>query len=103
MLFNKKNKEPKNVPINELSFLTDEAKKSFEILEIKETSQLRNKEADNFYLDYCVESGGVADRSILYEMRATVYFANTVKPDEKKLRWWYWKDTNIQNEELFDD
>lgn len=103
MLFKKKNKEPKSELIADLSFLTDEAKEAFRVLEIKETSQLRGKEADNFYLDYCVESGGVADRSILYEMRAAVYFADTAKPDEKKLRWWYWKDTNTQNEELFND
>ena len=39
---------------------------------------------------------------ILYEMRAAVYFANTVKPDEKKLRWWFWKDT-IANQDLDED
>lgn len=103
MLFKKKNKTPKNYQIDELKFLTDEAKEAFRILEIAETSQLIGKEADNFYLDYCVESGGVADKVILYEMRAAVYFANTPKPDEKKLRWWYWKDTNKENEELFSD
>ena len=93
MLFKRKPKEPKNVRIADLPFLTAEAKEAFRVLEIEETAQLRGKEADNFYLDYCVESGGVADRVILYEMRAAVYFADTAKPDEKKLRWWYWKDT----------
>lgn len=103
MLFKRKPKEPKNVLIDELNFLTDEAKEAFRVLELTETSQLVGKEADNFYLDYCVESGDVADKVILYEMRAAVYFANTPKPDEKKLRWWYWKDTNTDNEELFND
>ncbi len=103
MLFKRKPKEPKNVLIEELGFLTDEAKEAFRVLEITETAQLIGKEADNFYLDYCVESGDVADKVILYEMRAAVYFANTPKPDEKKLRWWYWKDTNTENEELFND
>ncbi len=93
MLFKRKNKEPKNEKIADLSFLTPEAKEAFKVLEVFETSQLIGKEADNFYLDYCVESGGVADRVILYEMRAAVYFAETAKPDEKKLRWWYWKDS----------
>lgn len=102
MLFKRKPKEPKNVKIADLTFLTPEAKEAFRVLEIEETAQLRDKEADNFYLDYCVESGGVADRVILYEMRAAVYFANTAKPDEKKLRWWFWKD-NIANNQDVDD
>ena len=101
MFFKRKVKTPKNYLIDDLKFLTDEAKEAFRVLEITETSQLIGKEADNFYLDYCVESGDVADRVILYEMRTAVYFANTPKPNEKKLRWWYWKDTNKDNEDLF--
>lgn len=103
MLFKRKNKQPKNVPIDELGFLTNEAKEAFRILEITETAQLVGKEADNFYLDFCVESGDVADRVILYEMRTAVYFANTAKPDEKKLRWWYWKDDNTEKEDYLSD
>lgn len=103
MFFRKKNKVPKSIPITELDFLSDEAKEAFRVLEISETSQLIGKEADSFYLDYCVEYGDVADRVILYEMRSAVYFANTEKPDIKKLRWWYWKDTNTTNEELYSD
>lgn len=105
MLFKKKDKAPKAVLIDSLEFLTPEAKEAFRVLEITSTEQLVGKEADNFYLDYCVESGGVADRVILYEMRAAVYFANTAKPDYKKLRWWYWKDTatNSNTEELYDE
>lgn len=103
MFFKRKDKTPKNYLIDDLKFLTDEAKEAFRALEITETSQLIGKEADNFYLDYCVESGDVADRVILYEMRTAVYFANTPKPDEKKLRWWYWKDTNKDKEDLFSD
>ncbi len=99
MLFFKKNKEPKTVKIADLDFLTPEAREAFRVLEIETTEQLRGKEADNFYLDYCVESGGVADRVILYEMRAAVYFANTAKPNPKKLRWWYWKDALVSSEE----
>lgn len=103
MFFKRKVKTPKNYLIDDLKFLTDEAKEAFRVLEITDTSQLIGKEADNFYLDYCVESGDVADRVILYEMRTAVYFANTPKPDEKKLRWWYWKDNNKDNEDLFSD
>lgn len=103
MFFKKKDKTPKNYRIDELSFLTDEAKEAFKLLEITETSQLIGKEGDNFYLDYCVESGDVADKVILYEMRTAVYFANTKKPDEKKLRWWYWKDSNTEKEDMLED
>ena len=103
MFFRKKDKTPKNFKIDELKFLSDEAKNAFNILEITETSQLVGKEGDNFYLDYCVESGDVADKVILYEMRTAVYFANTPKPDEKKLRWWDWKDNNKENEDLIEN
>ena len=103
MFFRKKDKTPKNFKIDELKFLSDEAKNAFNILEITETSQLVGKEGDNFYLDYCVESGDVADKVILYEMRTAVYFAKTPKPEEKKLRWWYWKDNNTENEDLIEN
>ena len=103
MLFSRKNKEPADVKISELKFISDEAKNAFRILEFETTSQLRGKQADNLYLDYCVESGSVADRAILYEMRCAVYFANTVKPEEKKLRWWEWKDENTDNTELYNE
>jgi len=105
MFFGKKDKKKKSVKIDELEFLTNEAKEAFRVLEIEETEQLVGKEGDNFYLDYCVESGGVADKVILYEMRAAVYFANTQKPDPKKLRWWYWKDTvtNSESTELYNE
>ena len=103
MFFKRKVKMPKNYLIDDLKFMTDEAKEAFRVLEITDTSQLIGKESDNFYLDYCVDSGDVADRVILYEMRTAVYFANTPKPDEKKLRWWYWKDNNKDNEDLFSD
>lgn len=99
MLFFKKNKTPADCSIDSLSFLSDEAKQAFKLLEIYRTSELVDKKADNLYLDLCVESGGVADRVILYEMRAAVYFSQTVKPDEKKLRWWYWKDSNTGHED----
>lgn len=103
MFFKKKAKTPAVVPIDSIDFLTEEAKEAFRVLEIPDTSYLQGKEGDTFYYDYCVESGGVVDKSILYEMRALAYFANTVKPDEKKLRWWYWKDTNPEKEELYDE
>ncbi|MBP9988362.1 MAG: hypothetical protein KBT46_02575, partial [Ruminococcus sp.] len=103
MLFKRKPKQPEIVKIDDLKFLTDEAKEAFRVLEIPDTSYLQGKEGDTFYYDYCVESGGVVDKSILYEMRAVAYFANTVKPDEKKLRWWYWKDTNTDNQEMYSD
>lgn len=98
-MFFKKNKAPKNEKIDDLTFLSPEVKEAFRVLEIEETQQLVGKQGDNFYLDYCVESGGVADKVILYEMRTAVYYANTPKPDEKKLRWWYWKDENKDNNE----
>ena len=43
MFFRKKDKTPKNFKIDELKFLSDEAKNAFNILEITETSQLVGK------------------------------------------------------------
>ncbi len=103
MLFSRRSKTPPNEKIEHLTFLSKEAKEAFRILEIADTYQLIGKEADNFYLDYCVESGGVADKVILYEMRTAVYYANTAKPDIKKLRWWYWKDSNSDNKDLYNE
>ena len=44
MFFRKKDKTPKNIKIDELKYLSDQAKNAFNILEITETSQLGGKE-----------------------------------------------------------
>lgn len=36
--------------------------------------------------------GVVQDRCLLYVFRCAVYFAETPRPDPKKLDWWAWKD-----------
>lgn len=36
--------------------------------------------------------GMTQDRCLLYVFRCAVYFAETPKPNPKKLDWWAWKD-----------
>ena len=38
------------------------------------------------------KAGMVQDRCLLYVFRCAVYFAETPKPQPKKLLWWNWKD-----------
>lgn len=36
--------------------------------------------------------GRGSDRCILYVYRMICYYANTLRPDKTKLKWWLWKD-----------
>ena len=98
MCFKKKSKTKASMPIDSLDFISAETKAALRVLDITETAQLVGKTGDDLHLDYSVESGGAADKVMLCEMRTAAYFANNLKPDPKKLRWWYWKDTTLETD-----
>jgi hypothetical protein len=59
---------------------------------IKSISDLKGKDPKTLYEKSNRYSGAVQDRCLLYVFRCAVYYANTKRPDSKKLKWWYWKD-----------
>jgi len=66
---------------------------------IKEVDQLKGKDPEQLYQLSNEFAGIVQDRCLLYVFRCAVYFANTKgqKQDERKLKWWNWKDKKSKN------
>ena len=53
---------------------------------------LKGKDPERLYAKSNAKAGMVQDRCLLYVFRCAVYFAETPKPQPKKLLWWNWKD-----------
>jgi nucleotidyltransferase/DNA polymerase involved in DNA repair len=58
----------------------------------RSVADLRNKNPEKLYTDFCKLRGQKIDRCMLYVFRCAVYFVSTAKPEAKKLKWWNWKD-----------
>lgn len=63
---------------------------------IRKISDLKNKNPMALYEKLNILTGVKHDVCMLYTFRCAVYFASTQKPNPKKLKWWYWKDTKYK-------
>ena len=54
--------------------------------------ELKNKNPEKMYTDFCRLKNTKVDRCMLYVFRCAVYFASNKKHDPKKLKWWNFKD-----------
>lgn len=59
---------------------------------IKSVRDLKGKSPDDLYHKSNQFAGAVQDRCLLYVFRCAVYYANTKKHNQEKLKWWNWKD-----------
>lgn len=64
---------------------------------IKNIADLKGKNPELLYNKSNQYAGCVQDRCLLYVFKCAVYFAETAvhKRDPEKLKWWYWKDKEI--------
>ncbi len=61
-------------------------------LGIKRIDDLKGKNPEKLYEDFCILRGQKIDRCMLYVFRCAVYFASNKEHDPEKLKWWNWKD-----------
>ncbi|NGX30659.1 MAG: hypothetical protein K940chlam8_00008 [Chlamydiae bacterium] len=54
--------------------------------------QLKGKDPQKLYDQFCKLKKQKVDRCVLYAFRLVVYFASHKKKDPKKLKWWAFKD-----------
>lgn len=54
--------------------------------------QLRDKDPEQLYIDFCRLKGMHIDRCMLYVFRCAVYFVSVSPHEPEKLNWWFWKD-----------
>jgi hypothetical protein len=65
-------------------------------LGITQVSDLRGGNAEALYKRLCEQRGTHIDRCALYVFRCAVYYASETAPDPQLLKWWNWKDANVQ-------
>ena len=63
-----------------------------ELLGIKQVSDLKGRDPERLYTDFCQKVGQKVDRCLLYTFRCAVYFASHQQHDPELLKWWNWKD-----------
>jgi hypothetical protein len=61
-------------------------------LGIRSISDLKNKDPEKLYLQFCALQDCHIDRCMLYVFRCAVYFASHTKHDPELMKWWNWKD-----------
>jgi pathogenicity locus Cdd1 protein len=61
-------------------------------LGVREVAELRGRNPEKLYADFCRRQGRHIDRCLLYVFRCAVYFASETKHDPELLKWWNWKD-----------
>ena len=65
---------------------------------IRNIVALKNKNPKTLYRKLNKRTGTIQDPCVLYTFRCAVYFASEQVHDVEKLKWWYWKD-NEYNEQ----
>jgi hypothetical protein len=58
-------------------------------------SELRGENPAEMFEKLRVMAGGHMDRCVLYVFRCAVYFAENKEHDPKLLKWWNWKDKEL--------
>lgn len=66
--------------------------RDLEDLGIRRVSDLAGRDPERLYQRLITLRGEHQDRCLLYVFRCAVYFAETRRPDPKRLLWWNWKD-----------
>lgn len=64
-------------------------------LGIRKVEDLRGKNPLELYQQLCGYQGVVVDRCMLYVFRCAIYYASTTSPDPDLLKWWNWKDREL--------
>ena len=101
MWFNKKKKSSKTEIIIQIPGIEPECAEALTELGYETVSQLKGKDAEEMYYELSIRRGAVIEKSVLYGFRCAIYFATVHTADPKKLHWWYWKDSDA-NEEITD-
>lgn len=59
-------------------------------------ADLKGLDPEKMYLDFQKMRGDSVDRCMLYVFRCAVYYASEKYHDPELLKWWNWKDRNLQ-------
>jgi len=63
-------------------------------LGIRRIADLKRKNPETLYRRLEQLTDSPQDRCVLYTFRCAVYFAQTPRPEPRRLLWWNWKDAS---------
>ena len=66
--------------------------RDFYNLGFRSPEELRDKDPEDLYLQFCTLRGMKIDRCMLYVFRCAVYYISNENHDPELLKWWNWKD-----------
>ena len=61
-------------------------------LNIRSIRDLKGRDAEELYEQFCDKSGTRIDRCLLYVFRCAIYYASRTRHNPELLKWWNWKD-----------
>jgi len=64
------------------------------LLGFRSVNEIKNKNPEKMYADYCKLLNQSIDKCLLYVFRCAVYFASNKNHSPELLLWWNWKDKN---------
>lgn len=90
MAVNKKNRRPDDLQV--IPGVGPSIAEDLSDLGFHRVQDLRGADPETMYRRLIDIRGTHIDRCVLYVFRCAVYYAETLNPDEEKLKWWNWKD-----------
>ncbi len=63
---------------------------------IQSVQDLKGHKPEQLYHKLCVHQGQQVDRCMLYVFRCAVYYASTSNPEPELLKWWNWKNRELE-------
>ncbi len=57
---------------------------------------LKARDPEDLYQKLCVQQGKQVDRCMLYVFRCAVYYASTKEREPELLKWWNWKNRELE-------
>lgn len=103
MFFFKSGSDKKTEIIDKIPGIEQSGMEAIKALGFSKVSELKMQDAEELYYKLCSMNGSVADKMLLYQLRCAIYYATVKTADAKKLHWWYWKDSDGNNNLLSDE
>jgi hypothetical protein len=83
-------------PLRQIPGVGQSIAEDFRQLGIRRVDDLRGQDPEKLYARLQLLQGGPVDRCMLYVMRCAVYFASEKRRDPERLKWWNWKDRQVE-------
>jgi hypothetical protein len=82
----------KKSDLQEIPGVGPATEKDLNLLGVQRIADLRDMDPQEMYDELCRLTEIRQDKCVLYVFHCAVYYANHVRHDPEKLKWWNWKD-----------